>query len=256
MHRCQLFHSVRILKIMQFEGAVTGFMLISQAIIKDQNLYKKYTEKEHRKKIIESLEVVNAFNNIESIKVELLEKAFQDLFHVLEAFVTDCFISLFCCYPIFLRFFNNNSIDYQHLADKTYLSQNEELINAEFDLTIERISKNKPLLQQIETLNKLPVSISIPEDDQLLIKEFTKLRNLIVHNDGRITMSYSKWKKMHGIDTRTKPGHYLVRDYLSQTPFSLYKDLIDRTINTVVNALSASGEELDSFKKSLIEEYC
>lgn len=254
MVTCKLFHTVRILNIMHFEGSILGFMLMSRAIKEDKSLFENYTMQDQIKKIFESLNSFNAFDEINSFRLNLLEKAYQDLYYAFESFIQDCFRSLFCTYPVLIRFYSKNLIAYSDLSDKNFLMNNEERINEAIDLTLEDFSKHKTLIQQIELLNQLPVNIIIPDKDIKLINEFTKNRNLLVHSDGRITRSFKKWiEENQGQETNYEVGHYLIRDYLSQSPLNSHRDLMQRTVDYLTNCISIAKNELDSFSESLNE---
>jgi hypothetical protein len=77
MVTCHLSHTVRITKIIHFEESVLGFMLMSKAIKEDKSLFENYTMQDHRKKIFESLDSFNAFDQINSFRLNLPEKAYQ-----------------------------------------------------------------------------------------------------------------------------------------------------------------------------------
>jgi len=254
MGTCQLFHVARITKIMHFEGSILGFMLLGKAIKEDKSLFESYTIQDHRKKIFESMDSIKAFDDISSFKLNLLEKAFIDLYYVFESSIQDCFRSIFFTYPVFIRFLNKRSIAYSDLSDKKFLIDNIERINKEIDITIEKLSKGKTLRQQIALLNKLPMKIQLTAEDLHMIDLFTKNRNLLVHHDGRITRSFIEWiEETQGQETNYEVGQYLIRDYLSQSPLNTYKDLVDRTVNYITNCISEAKNELDSLSESLKE---
>jgi len=210
MQRCEMVYMNRIINITLFEGWSLGFILISKAVKEDQILFKAYTKKEHRKKIIDSLDEIKAFNSIDSYRRDIFEKSYIDLYQAFESFILDCYISIFYTFPKFIRLYDDkidSSIDF---SDKTFIRKNETLVNDLIDLTVDKISRNH-LIDQISSLNKLPVNIKLPIRDLKRIIKLSNTRNQLVHNDGKISNNFIKKLDKQGINHNYKIGNYLTR---------------------------------------------
>jgi len=245
---CDLFYSTRISKIIQFESWAIGFLLISKAVREDKSLFNEYTKSDHRKKIMESLDTsLKAFDYTKQYQLELFEKAYLDLYQAFEHFILDCYRSIFCTYPKLIRLFNEKiNIEYNP-DDKAFKIYNEDNVNDSIDDTLEKFSRSKSIIELIETLNKLPVEINLSDRDSQQIMKFSKNRNLLIHNDGRISKAFTKKLEQKEIDHDYEIGNYLTRDYLSKVPLNHYKELLDKTVKYITNKIASSDSKLRDF---------
>lgn len=246
MQRCELVYINRISNIILFNGLALGYLLISKAVKEDKTLYNAYTKKEHRKKIIDSLDEIKAFDSIKRFRFELYEKLYIDLYQAFEYFILDCYRSIFLVYPKFIRIYNDKIDASYKLSDKRYINKNVALFNDLLDFTIEKLSRTS-IDDQISAFNKLPLNIRIPIRDLQRIIKFSKTRNQLVHNDGVISNQFLKKLDRQEIQHNYKIGDYLMRDYLIKTPFDSYKTLLEKTVNRISNKISKSRKNLDDF---------
>lgn len=247
MIRCELFYMTRITKITQFEGWAIGFFLISKAVREDKSLFNEYTKADHRKKIIDSLDTsLRAFDYDKQYQLELFEKAYLDLYEAFEHLILDCYRSIFCTYPKLIQLFNEKIIIEFNLDEKPFNSYNEDKVNDGIDETLEKLSRTN-IIGLIETLNKLPVEIKLSDKDLHQIMKFSKNRNLIIHNDGRISKAFIKKLEQMEIDHDYEIGNYLTRDYLAKVPLNNYRELLDKTVKCITNKIASSSSKLKDF---------
>jgi hypothetical protein len=247
MIRCELFYKTRITKIIQFEGWAIGFLLLSKAVKEDNSLFEEYTKADNRKKIIESLDTIGAFDYSKQYQVELFEKAYLDLYQAFECFILDCYPSIFCTYPKLLRLFNEKISGEYSLDEKLFIDNNEDIINDLIDETLDKLSRSKSIIEQIETLNKLPLEINLTKKDSEQIKIFSKNRNQLIHNAGRISKAFIKKLEQMEIEHNFEIGNFLTRDYLTKVPLNNYNDLLNNTVKYISNRIASANLRLQAF---------
>jgi hypothetical protein len=246
MQRCELVYLNRTSNIILFSAWALGFILLSKAVKEDKSIFNLYTKKEHRRKIIKSLDDIYAFENIKIFQQELYEKSYLDLYQAFEYFILDCYRSIFLTFPKFVRIYNNKGSVPFDLSDKVSIDNNEVKFNNLIEKTLENISRAS-IKDQINAFNKLPINIKITKSDLDHIIKTSKTRNQLVHNDGRISIKFISELDNLGIKHNYKNGEYLLWDTHLKKRVDSNKSLFDRTIKKISTRIAKSKQKLKDF---------
>lgn len=211
MQRCELVYLNRIGNIIRFSAWALGFILLSKAVKEDKSIFNLYTKKEHRRKVIKSLDDLHAFENIEIFQQEIYEKSYLDLYQAFEYFILDCYRSIFLTYPKFVRIYNKKGYIPVDLSDKVSIDNNEIKFNNLIEKTLEDISRAS-IKDQIYAFNKLPINLKIPKTDLDRIIKTSKTRNQLVHNRQETYNScYGLYRTWGTGCAHEYSGHYITK---------------------------------------------
>lgn len=181
----------------------------------------------------------------------LLEKVFVDQFSLFEEFIYDVFYCLFSSFPKFIGKDSDNKVAVE--IEDLFISENLELCQKQ---VIERKVKSliqsnniKKIFGKFKSIFSLDFGI-----EEFQIKElvhFSLLRNLLIHNGGRVNSIYLDEVKKHSITKNELPPGTSINEKILKPLAESFEELIEVISKKLFEKLINESSRLNNYHKKI-----